>query len=394
MAIIDKYRNFIPKTSADRFKYTYLALASACLIIILIISILVIRHLSYNNLIKYVEVHSEKIVDAICYTEVEAIHINDTLLVPTSAFDYLDTKIRDTYDSLDILKVIIYDNHRVVLYSNDKKIIGSTAKNTTLLTVLSSGKMTSVYNKHQNIIDLQAEQRSNIDIIDVYIPVISNKNTVIGAFTIAFNASQLNSHYASQLLSSVAILVASIFLISLASFFIIIRETKELQHAYNLLESFATTDALTGLYNRTYYELELERLLVSRRFPVSVVVIDLDGLKQTNDTYGHSAGDKIICNMAEILKSAFRADDMIARTGGDEFIVFLPVTNTEVLQTAVKRLIACAEEASVLNDGFNVHFSMGTATAESKEKLVGAVKLADTEMYKNKTEHHSTLGKK
>lgn len=391
MAIRDKYHSLMPKSSAERFKYTYLALACACLVIILCISIFVINRLSYNNLIKYVEIHSEKIVDAICYTEVDAIHINDTLTIPATSYDYLDTKIRDTYDSLDILKVIIFDNKSNVLYSNDKKIIGTRSSDESLPKVLTSGKLASTYRHHQTITDLQAEKRLNIDIINVFVPILGNSNQVIGAFTIAFNATQLNSHYSSQLFSSVAILVLSICLISLISFIIIIRETKELKHAYDLLESFATTDALTGLYNRTYYELELERLIVSRKFPVSIVSIDLDGLKQTNDTFGHAAGDKMICKAAEILKSAFRADDMIARIGGDEFIIFLPETNHNALLAAVERLIKCRDVAAQLPDGFAVQFSMGTATAESREKLIGAVKIADAEMYKNKIEHHNPI---
>ena len=150
------------------------------------------------------------------------------------------------------------------------------------------------------------------------------------------------------------------------------------------LEHLSTHDVLTGLYNRTFYEAELERLTTSRRYPVGIVIIDLDGLKITNDTYGHAAGDKMICKAANILKCAFRAEDLVARTGGDEFTVLLPETNAGGLQAATGRITQCLDEANSMDDGFRVKFSVGTEIAETKEKLLGAVKIADMRMYQNK----------
>lgn len=150
------------------------------------------------------------------------------------------------------------------------------------------------------------------------------------------------------------------------------------------LRHLSSHDALTGLYNRTFYEAELDRLASSRRYPVSIIIIDLDGLKTINDSYGHAAGDKMICKAADILKSAFRADDLVARTGGDEFTVLLPESGVEALKVSVKRIESCLNEANKVEDGFFVKFSLGTAIAESNEKLHGAVKMADMKMYQNK----------
>ena len=157
------------------------------------------------------------------------------------------------------------------------------------------------------------------------------------------------------------------------------RKTREEQ-----LQYLSSHDALTGLYNRTYYEAELDRLLTGRRYPVSIIIIDLDGLKSTNDTYGHTAGDRMICKAAAILKQAFRVDDLVARTGGDEFTILLPETGDKALNAAVQRIETCLNEANISDDGYVVEFSMGTAVAETKEKLLGAVKVADMKMYQNK----------
>ena len=159
--------------------------------------------------------------------------------------------------------------------------------------------------------------------------------------------------------------------------------TKRKMHEEQL-QHISTHDVLTGLYNRTYYEAELDRLTTSRRYPVSVIIIDLDDLKHTNDTYGHAAGDKMICKAANILMNAFRAEDMVARSGGDEFVILLPETDADGVNAALERIQRSLEEANKLADGYEVKFSVGTAIAESKEKMLGAVKVADSRMYQNK----------
>jgi diguanylate cyclase (GGDEF)-like protein len=155
------------------------------------------------------------------------------------------------------------------------------------------------------------------------------------------------------------------------------------------LEHVSTHDALTGLYNRAYYEAEIDRLATSRRYPVSIIIIDLDGLKIVNDTYGHSAGDKMICKAADILKKSFRAEDLVARTGGDEFTVLLPEIGVNGIEASIERIQRYLEEANSLNDGFEVKMSVGFALAEAKEKLLGALKLADLRMYENKSSRKS-----
>jgi len=165
---------------------------------------------------------------------------------------------------------------------------------------------------------------------------------------------------------------------------VFIRDITDRRVYQQKLEHLSTHDVLTGLYNRTFYEAELERLATSRRYPVGIIIIDLDGLKATNDTYGHAAGDTMICTAAEVLRKAFRAEDMVARTGGDEFTVILPETGETGLQAAVGRIRYCLEEANGSGDSLAVRLSLGSAIAESKEKLIDAVKAADSRMYQNK----------
>jgi diguanylate cyclase (GGDEF)-like protein/PAS domain S-box-containing protein len=143
-------------------------------------------------------------------------------------------------------------------------------------------------------------------------------------------------------------------------------------------------DKLTGLYNRLFYEEELSRLERGRHFPVTVMIADVDGLKEVNERLGNAAGDLIIQNAAEIIKGCFRAEDMVARIGGDEFAVLLPdiaTISVDAIQVRVRRQL----------DGYNnshpkspVRISFGFATADRGEMLREIAREADRRMEINK----------
>ncbi|MBC7963942.1 MAG: response regulator [Steroidobacteraceae bacterium] len=140
-----------------------------------------------------------------------------------------------------------------------------------------------------------------------------------------------------------------------------------------------THDILTGLYNRAFYDEELERFARSRMFPVSIVMADVNGLKTVNDTLGHAAGDDLICSAARIILEAFRAEDIVARLGGDEFGVLLPGTAAAVAEEAVGRIMSSPE---IVNGQVSIAF--GIACAESRDQLTEALKLSDERMYLDK----------
>ncbi|MEI6521845.1 MAG: diguanylate cyclase, partial [bacterium] len=104
------------------------------------------------------------------------------------------------------------------------------------------------------------------------------------------------------------------------------------------LKFLSYNDKLTGLYNRRYFESELSRMSKSRNYPITIVAADADGLKSINDNLGHSCGDEMLISIADVLKSSFRPEDIIARTGGDEFVILLPGINNETAIQIVDRL--------------------------------------------------------
>jgi diguanylate cyclase (GGDEF)-like protein/PAS domain S-box-containing protein len=156
-----------------------------------------------------------------------------------------------------------------------------------------------------------------------------------------------------------------------------ITSRKEIEES---LRHDSTHDGLTGLYNRAFFDGELERFSHGRMFPLSVVMADINGLKEVNDSLGHDAGDKLLCLAARILLHAFRAEDIVARIGGDEFAVLLPSTEGKVAEEAVEWIRNCPE---IINGQVSIAF--GIASADNKKQLADALKLSDARMYQDKS---------
>lgn len=143
-------------------------------------------------------------------------------------------------------------------------------------------------------------------------------------------------------------------------------------------------DPLTGLYNRRFFQEEIKRIDTERNLPISVIMGDLNGLKVTNDAFGHNAGDNFIKKAAEAIKTACREDDVVARWGGDEFIILLPKTNRDEASAIVQRIKSIC--SSMNSDSINVSISFGYYTKDEKyQDIFKALKYAEDYMYKYKT---------
>ncbi len=137
---------------------------------------------------------------------------------------------------------------------------------------------------------------------------------------------------------------------SIATQAAVVMERNLLQNQIEELKKLSTTDPLTGLLNRRHV---LERLKAElarsdrRNHELSILMLDLDGFKHCNDTLGHLFGDKILILIAEILLRAVRSMDMVARYGGDEFLILLPETSREVAAQIAERIRATVEEITL-----------------------------------------------
>ena len=142
-------------------------------------------------------------------------------------------------------------------------------------------------------------------------------------------------------------------------------------------------DKLTGLYNRAYFEEELNRLDTERQFPISLIMGDINGLKLVNDAFGHQEGDKVLTQMANILRESCRKEDVIARWGGDEFIILLPKTSYSITAEVIDRIKLTCSHASKGPMKFSIALGPGTKEEPSQE-MQGIIKEAEERMYRNK----------
>ncbi|RAK05049.1 diguanylate cyclase (GGDEF)-like protein [Halanaerobium saccharolyticum] len=156
------------------------------------------------------------------------------------------------------------------------------------------------------------------------------------------------------------------------------------KHLDNLkIKKLSYYDSLTGLYNRRFFEAELERLDSQRQLPISIIMADLNGLKIINDSYGHKKGDQLLQKAAEILKDSLREEDILSRQGGDEFIILLPRTDADDCAVIRKRI---KFNTGIIKDfKLPLSIALGQATKIGPEEdIEEIIKKADDRMYKNK----------
>lgn len=133
------------------------------------------------------------------------------------------------------------------------------------------------------------------------------------------------------------------------------------------IERLAHGDALTGVRNRRYLFKALDAAFAAARrhgHPLSVSVCDVDRFKQVNDTYGHFAGDRVLTTVAEVLRENMRAEDVVARFGGDEFCLLLPHVDVEGAEHALQRIAGEVRNRPVQFEGEEIAVSMTFGVAE------------------------------
>jgi len=168
--------------------------------------------------------------------------------------------------------------------------------------------------------------------------------------------------------------------------------TKLLQHkasledAYARIERLSVRDELTGLLNRRHLNeaLQREQLNVERGgAPACVAMWDIDHFKQINDTYGHAGGDVVLQSFARLAEESFRGTDLVARWGGEEFLVLMPHTEMASAVLALQRLLVAVKALSYpsLDPDLRVTVSIGAACFKPGEPPTGLVERADRALY-------------
>ena len=161
------------------------------------------------------------------------------------------------------------------------------------------------------------------------------------------------------------------------------RNITEKKKANKKIKKLTYKDSLTGLFNKNYFQKEMNRFNKMGLNTLSIIIGDVNGLKLANDAFGHNAGDKLLKKMAKKIENSCRSQDIITRWGGDEFVILLPHTDYQGAKKVTERI---KKEVNSLNaDPIEPSIALGFASRDnSNEDLNEVFKRAENEMYKNK----------
>ncbi|MBO9607003.1 MAG: diguanylate cyclase [Paenibacillaceae bacterium] len=163
----------------------------------------------------------------------------------------------------------------------------------------------------------------------------------------------------------------------------VLTDVTEQLHSRERIDYLSYHDPLTGVYNRTFLETRMGEWFRSCALPLSVLVIDMNGLKLTNDVFGHQVGDKLLRNAAQILQQRSKELDIVIRWGGDEFVMLLPGTDEAACAEMVQDIIASG--AATMPDPIRISMAIGASTSGvDRMSFDSLFMLAEQQMYKHK----------
>ena len=335
----------------------------------------------------------------------------------------LTTLFRSMTAGLELLKIKIYNTEGLTLYSSNSSQIGeSRANNPRFLHAANKKEATSKLSARDEFTAFSGVL-FNVDVVETYIPILSDEKHIIGVFELYTDVTHLRTHIKEEIIW-VSMIVTSIFILFFfILLLIILRADSVIKNQYQKLEKSHQTiekrtetlykqanyDDLTKLANRVYMygQLKHELILAAKnKTTLAFLFIDLDGFKNINDRHGHDVGDKVLKTIArrfmECVKeqdSQYRSIDSyssstLARHGGDEFSLIIPdLSNSQDVDIFAKEIISvCSKPLTIKNKELTLGASIGIALYPSDgDEPNTLMRNADLAMYQAKQEGKNTF---
>ena len=318
------------------------------------------------------------------------------LFVDTMYRDVLDRRLRRFLHSFQIVKIKVYDAAGVVIFSTESALIGKIdADNFRLLQAL-QGRTDSHLENKGSFRDLADEEKLDVDVVETYVPVQVDKS-VVGALEVYADVTRYRREINTTVVNSILILGGILLAVFGIAFIFVKKATGRVAEVQQQLHAMATTDALTGAFNRgtilARAREEISRIDRRRQqkddYALSFIMLDIDHFKKVNDTYGHLTGDQVLREVVARVKPTLRDYDLFGRYGGEEFLLILPDAPFKGAVTAAERVRRAINEHPFVFEGplLQVTVSLGVATSRPDEYDLNLVlQRADDGLYKAKSE--------
>jgi diguanylate cyclase (GGDEF)-like protein len=245
-----------------------------------------------------------------------------------------------------------------------------------------SNKLDNLFNKRQ--IKLNAlEEEHAAAAKQQEIALLSAQN--------ALQTSKLSQQSLREALALLLILICTIAIYFLVRrYWILKKHNGSLETSNHILYEQSHHDALTGLFNRRYFEEQMNKPLLEDNSQYVLAIIDIDFFKKVNDTYGHDVGDEVLCKLAKTLNDNIRQHDFVTRWGGEEFVITLAQTDQADIKTVLERLKNIVQNTQIQTSSGNLSITLSIGVSnEIKAKSLKnswslALESADKALYQAK----------
>lgn len=353
--------------------------AGISIVVILMLGAVAIQHVYSEHVIDIAEREAVQISQALVHSESRLL-LKPTLdggeLLTVSNLPLLDRNLRPLLATFDILKIKIYTPEWMIIYSTDPSLIGRVDYGNARLNRALAGHNDSELMLKGEAGDLHDEQTFAVDAAETYVPIFDQRHQVVGCFEIYRDISNYSNEVRSGVLYSVALLGVVLAAVFGFSYFVVRKGTRDLSAALKRLTLLATTDSLCMIWNRktilrrlSEETARLSRVLIEgRQTEFSLLLIDIDHFRRLNETYGVTAGEKVLQQLAARLQPEMRDYDALGRLGAEEFLIILPDTSLAAAVLTAERLRQQVGTHPFRIDGVEISLtiSIGVTSAVSR----------------------------